>query len=316
MNEHGCRSTANTVATIAGAGFALAGPLWTGSAALLAANQIPWGAFVISTIICLCIIMLSTAIGVVMAVGSLEIASPIRSAYLRSWMLVSAPVCLALASAFYGNPLILVLSVVPLMFMVYLRRRTLFPQAKRRAAWEYHFIPHLKDETTSIFHTGRRRDDDPFVVYPVEDARSSMNMGQALLEHPPHDGDRVIKFKLTGIPQHVRQVGIRGFYGIMDGFTDRDGVPKRTTFEPNSQNKLRFGITVDRQPILEDDVSDFGWVAVDKGPFPRRNRSLTVELRTNALGVAQCNWAAWRDLRIVEWSEVASASPRPPEESS
>jgi hypothetical protein len=316
MNEHGCRSTANTVAAIASAGFALAGPLWVGSIALLAANQIPRAAFVVLTIVCLCIVMLSTAIGLVMAVRSLEIASRSRSAYLRSWLLVSVPLCLALASASYGNPLIRVLSVVPLVFMVYLRRRTLLPRAKQPTTWQFECVAHLNDETTEIFATKPRGDKDPFLVYPVEDARSSMNMGQALFEHPPHDGDAVVRFQVTPIPKHVAQVGLRGYYGIMDGFTDKNGVAKRTTFEPNSQNKVRFGITVDKQPILEDDVSDFGWFAVNKGPFPPHDGSLTVELRTNALGEAHCNWAAWRNLRIVKWTEVAPASKMPLEESS
>lgn len=180
------------------------------------------------------------------------------------------------------------------------RVRRMASRRGRSDLWEYHFIDHLNDETTTIYHTGHKREDDPFLVYPVQDARSSTDMGPALFEHPPHDGDAVIDFHVAPIPERVPQVGIRGYYGIMDAFTDKNSVKKRTTFEARAQNKVRFEIVVDDELVVRDDLSGFGWISVDKGPFQPHDRSLMVELKTNALGEAHCNWAAWGELKLVE----------------
>lgn len=229
----------------------------------------------------------------------------IVSRYIWPPLALVITIALPVAAVHLQNPLVIVLSMAFASCAVYLlsphlgRHRQLWP-AVRRKPWRYDFIEHLKDESTKRYIELARTPDDPFLVYKVENARSATQIGEAIFEHPPHHGDGVIEFMIAGIDERVTGVRLEGSYGIMDRFKDRDGTPKESTFQAESGNKVRFEIWVNRQKKWEDELADFGWRWVEKGPFEPQQGCLVVDLRTNAMDQTHCNWAAWRELKLVE----------------
>lgn len=209
------------------------------------------------------------------------------------------------------------LAVIPPLFASYLLRRdlsqlasaaTTFLAAAARAIrrrmkfrrWQYDFIEHFQDNTVTDYSTGSAKGK---VVKLVTDAVSVTSVGRAIFEHPADQGETVIEYVITGIDPSVKGLRLQGCYGIMEQFKDDDGNVKSSQFPGTRGNIVRFKVRVNQGLLLQEDRSKFGWARIEgHEPILPREGRLTVQLITNNMGDPSWNWAAWADLKLVEWT--------------
>ncbi len=212
------------------------------------------------------------------------------------------------------DPLVIILAATTPLFAWYLLRDRLslatatsalaaipgrFAKASQHPPWTYDFIEHLSDESTT------RREDRGSVVKKVRKAESGTVLAEAIFQHPPDppaSDDTVIQFSVVGVAEHVRRLRLEGNYGILARFEDDDGQLKTSEFPVRTGNKVRFEVRFNQHSILQDERDDYGWTAIESAEplIPGKGR-LRVELRTNCLGDPNWNWAAWGELKLIEW---------------
>jgi hypothetical protein len=287
----------STVVALMGLGATLACGLLAVCATLFAADKMPLAYFYVSVAASALVLAGFGALACFLWKGWLGKAWHIPSGYLWSAFFLLIAVSLPVTAAAYGGLLVLELSVVPLVFMIYLLQRTLLRRVEPGRPWEYHFIEHLSDQSTMV------RADRGSVVMKVRNAKSLTVLRQAIFEHPPANDDTIIQFSAVGIGMHIEKLRLEGSYGILEEFEDEDDQLKVSEFPTKSGNRVRFQVWVNERSILTDDRDDFGWTAIEcQEPLRMHQERLQVELRTNCLGDPSWNWAAWGELKLVEWN--------------
>lgn len=141
------------------------------------------------------------------------------------------------------------------------------------------------------------------VVKAVTHRRSGEDLGTAIWQHPPGHGDAVIQYTVSDIDKLVMAVRLHGSFGIMEGFEDDDGQEKICGFpgKEHEGNKVRFEVRVNEQTVLLQEKDTQGWSPIKhKDFFVPHLGFLIVEFRTNAMDDPHFNWAAWKDLKLVE----------------
>jgi hypothetical protein len=288
----------STVVAVIGVGATLACGLLAACATLYAADKMPLAHFYASVVVSALLLTGFGALAFLLRKGWFGKGWHIPSNYLWSGFLLLIAISLPVTATFYGDLLVLELSVVPLIFMAYLLRCTLLRRVEDRQPWEYHFIKHLEDEST-VRHEGPGS-----VVRVVRNAKSHTILPEAIFEHPPGTkNDTTIRFCVQGINQSVIKLKLQGSYGILEQFLDEDQQLKESRFHESIGNRVRFEVWVDELAILRDERADYGWVPIEsKEPIRPHRGSLVVELRTNCVGDPSYNWAAWGELKLVEWN--------------
>jgi len=220
----------------------------------------------------------------------------------------------AIATVRTRDPLVILLGATTLLFAWCLLRDRLrlslatgtstlagfrgrFARPLQRVAWTYPFIEHLDDKST-VCEMGPGSQ-----VRRVQNAKSHTVLPEAIFEHPQDTkDDTVIRFCVAGVHRSVTKLKLLGSYSVLEQFVDKDEKLKECDFRHNIGNRVRFEVRVDGRPLLCDERVDYGWVTIDcKEPITPRTGTLSVELRTNCMGDPSCNWAAWGDLKLVEW---------------
>ena len=228
-------------------------------------------------------------------------------------VMFGALILVAVAVVRTSDPLVIILAATTPLFAWYLLRDRLalslatgtsalaaipgrLARASQHPPWTYDFIEHLSDEST------KRREGRGSVVKKVRKAESGTVLAEAIFEHPPANDDTVIQFSVVGVAEHVRRLRLEGNYGILARFEDDDGQLKTSKFPVRTGNKVRFEVRINQRWILQDERDDYGWIAIESAEplIPDKGR-LLVELRTNCLGDPSWNWAAWGELKLVEW---------------
>lgn len=297
MNNTGHAADGSTVVAVMGVGATLACGLVAVCATLFAADKMPFAYFCIGVVVSALLLAGFGALAFFLRKGWLGKGWRIPSGYLWSGLLLLITVSLLAAATFYGDLLVVELSVVPLIFMVYLLRCTLLRRVEPRQPWKYHFIEHLEDEST-VRHEGPGS-----VVRKVRNAKSHTILPEAIFEHPPGtQDDTTVRFCVGGMDHSVTKLKLQGSYGILEQFIDEDQQVKVSEFRHNIGNRVRFEVRVDGRTILQHETDDYGWVSIDcKEPIMPHMGTLAVELRTNCMGDPNYNWAAWGGLKLVEW---------------
>lgn len=243
----------------------------------------------------------------------------IRIGWRLIWPLLAATLAVAfplLAVQRVPRPLAVPLSIALLMLVLYVRAANLaeavhlLRAALRRVAtrvmsrrvrerWDYDLIRSFQDGRRVAFSTAAP---EGMEVKAVTHRRSGEELGTAILQHPPWQGDAVIQYTVSDIDKLVMAVRLHGSFGIMEA-VEKDGQEKICLFpgEQHEGNKVRFEVRVNERTVLFQEKDTQGWSPIKHKDFLVPHLGfLILEFRTNAMDDPHFNWAAWKDLKLVE----------------
>jgi len=173
-------------------------------------------------------------------------------------------------------------------------------RAQKRPPYTYDLIEAFRRRQVAVYST---ESPEGMVSRLVAYAPNGKVMGSALWQHPPWKGDAILEYVVPPIDRSIAMVKLEGSYGILEGFLEDDGETKLCGFpgKDHERNTVRFEARINGCVILSDDLVAQEWRAIkhESAVIPYAGL-LTVQLRTNANGDPHFNWAAWRDLRLVE----------------
>lgn len=174
-----------------------------------------------------------------------------------------------------------------------------------KGLWSYDFIEYFDDPSTIKSY------EEPWNIQVKRRAQSVGMVRPAIFEHPRSSGQTVLTYVIEQIPEHVGEVQLEFFTGILDElWNEATGqFEEASQFHTVAGNRIEFEIWVNEGRVFREVRDEVGWSEFKRvsglTPF---SGALEVSFRTDALGNPYWNWAAWGEARLVEVKPPSSAA--------
>jgi hypothetical protein len=169
--------------------------------------------------------------------------------------------------------------------------------ASNQELWVYDFFEHFEEADLSD------RKKPHCTIYADERLVSGGTAKQGIFQHPPPPvhGPSRLPYRPIRIPDHIQELRLDFFTGILDERPDTGEQQVKFSHAPFVKDAVKFGVRINGKRVkLPDSIlNSVGWVRHSL-PVELTGGELTVEFITDAMGDNTANWAAWGEPRLVE----------------
>ena len=142
---------------------------------------------------------------------------------------------------------------------------------------------------------------------------------RGILQHPPlpEEGPSRLPYPPIQIPDHIQELRLDFFIGILDKWPDTGKQQPKFSKDPCKEDAVKFNVRINGKVELDEKLNSVGWVRYSLPIELPTDRKLIVEFITDAMSNAIANWAAWGEPRLLgiravrKGDTAAIASKRP-----
>jgi hypothetical protein len=133
---------------------------------------------------------------------------------------------------------------------------------------------------------------------------------RGILQHPPlpEEGPSRLPYPPIPIPDHIQELRLDFFIGILDKWPDTGKQQPKFSKDPCKEDAVKFNVRINGKVELDEKLNSVGWVPYSLPIELPTGGELTVEFITDAVSSATANWAAWGEPQLLGIRAVERAS--------
>jgi hypothetical protein len=133
---------------------------------------------------------------------------------------------------------------------------------------------------------------------------------RGILQHPPlpEEGPSRLPYPPIPIPEHIQELRLDFFIGILDKWPDTGKQQPKFSKDPCKEDAVKFNVRINGKVELDERLNSVGWVPYSLPIELPTGGELTVEFITDAVSSATANWAAWGEPQLLGIRAVERAS--------
>jgi nucleoside phosphorylase/tetratricopeptide (TPR) repeat protein len=162
--------------------------------------------------------------------------------------------------------------------------------------WVYDFFDHFVEADLSDYRQKKH--------CAIKSDKGLVSGGVAkrgILQHPPlpEEGPSRLPYPPIQIPDHIQELRLDFFIGILDEWPDTGKQQDKFSKDPCKEDAVKFNVRINGKVELDEKLNSVGWVPYSLPIELPTGGELTVEFITDAMSSAIANWAAWGEPRLV-----------------